>query len=590
MTSADEPAPRRRRPWRSAAAGWAVAALALLAGVPLFLCLPPWNDVTLHDMAARSVLRGGVHYRDVFDTNLPGIDWAMAAVRALFGRSYEALRAVDLVVIGAAVAVLCGWVRRCGARGYSAAWLAAAAALFYPFTSEFNHVQRDPWMLLPAAVAARLRLKQLGRSEAGKSLFLPAVLEGFVWGLAVWVKPHAVAAAFAVWAASAAILARRESRRRLAADFAGLIVGGVLAGVPGVAWLVGTGAWPYFLDIFLNWNPSYLSQTGTLGSKLHTLFTCFGAWSAIHFAALPLALCALWEAFRVVRSGEAAAPEGSLFYSPAPGRPAALARALLAAFYLGWFVQAVLLQKQFEYTYLPLTLLALAVVAAQRWCVGFAYLLWFALVGLLVSLAHLPLGPEPHRLTQPGVLGLWPRCWREGSSPELRDRLGQYTQTPWGTNWEELDDVAKFLRAVEPPLGPGELNCWHDTTHPLYLTLDLDPATRYVHYGTAFGIRTKREAIAEEVRASRQRYVVSDLVRMIWDRDKVYDPASWRTGDPLPLWLPPGERRKFPWNQPVVFRSGRYLVHKVDRTKPLGVIRVTDWDKVDRLGELGPDE
>ena len=65
--------------------------------------MPPWNDVTLHDMAVRSMLRGGVHYRDVFDTNLPGIDWAMAGVRLAFGWSYEVLRAVDLVVIALAV-------------------------------------------------------------------------------------------------------------------------------------------------------------------------------------------------------------------------------------------------------------------------------------------------------------------------------------------------------------------------------------------------------------------------------------------------------------------------------------------------------
>jgi hypothetical protein len=583
-------------------------------------------------MAARSILRGGVHYRDVFDTNLPGIDWAMAAVRWLFGWGYEALRAVDLAVIAAAVAVLCGWVRRGGAPGYSVAWLVAAAALFYPFTSEFNHVQRDPWMLLPAVIAARLRLRRVLRSPlapeemgafsvgpAGAAVqsspvattlntspdqgaatqapasspaqrggFLPSLLEGFVWGLAVWVKPHAVVPAFAVWVASVALLARRESRRALATDFAGLMAGGLLAGAPGVAWLIATGAWPYFLDIFLNWNPAYLSSAGAFGEKFRTMFTCFGAWSALHFAAIPLALCALCEAAR--RAGAPAAPEGSPFYAPAPGARAAFARAILAAFYLGWLAQALVLQKQFEYVYLPLTLVAMAVVAAQRWCVGFAYLVWFALVGVLVSLAHLPLRLEPHRLTQPGVLEFWPRCWREGSSPQLRDRLGQYTQTPWGTNWEELNEVAKFLRTVEPPLGPGELNCWHDTTHPLYLMLDLDPATRYMHYGTAFGIRPKREAIAEEVRASRQRYVVSDLVRMTWDSEKVYSPAQWRAGDPLPAWLPPNERQKFPWNQPVVFRCGRYVVHKIDRTKPLGVIRVTDWDKVDRLDKLGPNE
>jgi hypothetical protein len=139
-----------------------------------------------------------------------------------------------------------------------------------------------------------------------------------------------------------------------------------------------------------------------------------------------------------------------------------------------------------------------------------------------------------------------------------------------------------------------------DSTHPLYLMLDLDPATRYMHYGTAFGIkedrelkpgeRSKRELIADEVRASKQRYVVSDLVRMKYDRHAPYDPDSWRRNDPLPYWLPPRERAKFPWNQPVVFRSGRYVVHKIDPTKPLGVIRVPDWLRLNELATMKPDE
>jgi hypothetical protein len=139
----------------------------LIAGVPLFLAMPPWCDVTLYQMAARNVLNGGVHYRDIFDTNLPGFVWLMALAKLLFGWNYTALRVTDLLVVGGAVAALCGWVRRCGSTGYAAAWLAAAAALFYPFTSEFSHIQRDPWMLLPAVLAARLRLRRvLGKHKS----------------------------------------------------------------------------------------------------------------------------------------------------------------------------------------------------------------------------------------------------------------------------------------------------------------------------------------------------------------------------------------------------------------------------------------
>ncbi|HJZ59145.1 MAG TPA: hypothetical protein VKE74_29645, partial [Gemmataceae bacterium] len=136
------PVPGSWRPWQSAAAGYAVAAIALLVGVPLFLCMPPWNDVTLHDMAVRNILRGGVHYRDIFDTNLPGIDWAMVVMRSTCGWSYEVLRAWDLAIIGAEVVLLAGWVRKCGGSAAAVAWFVAAATLFYPFTTEFCHCQR----------------------------------------------------------------------------------------------------------------------------------------------------------------------------------------------------------------------------------------------------------------------------------------------------------------------------------------------------------------------------------------------------------------------------------------------------------------
>ena len=98
-----------------------------------------------------SILRGGVHYRDVFDTNLPGIDWSMAAIRLTCGWSYEVLRIGDLLIVAATVGILAKVSNR------QSAWFAAAVAMWYPFTSEFNHCQRDVWMLLPASAAMWLR-------------------------------------------------------------------------------------------------------------------------------------------------------------------------------------------------------------------------------------------------------------------------------------------------------------------------------------------------------------------------------------------------------------------------------------------------
>ena len=540
--------PARWRPWRSARLGYAVAALALVVAVPPFLCLPPWNDVTLHDLAARNILRGGVHYRGVFDTNLPGIDWAMAAIRATCGWSYEALRAWDLAVIGAAVMLLAGWVRKPGGAA-AVAWYAAAAALFYPFTTEFCHCQRDPWMLLPAAAAARLRLRQVGRVGGGR--VTPAVIEGVAWGLAVWVKPHVLVPAAAVWLASVVVMARTARPRALVRDALGLLAGGVLAGVPGVVWLVGTGAWPEFVDVFLNWNPEYNARTwAELPERLPHAFEFFEPWGYVHFAAIPVAV---WFLARL-RSAD----------------PAAAARGLLAAFYLAWLGQAVIAQRGFDYVRVPDTLLALAVLAAGRRPALFVGVVCVLAVGGM-------------RDVNPDVVKMWPRCWTEGSTPELRDRLGYYTDIHCGTTWTDLDGVAKYLRTVDPPLRDRELNCWHDSTHPLYLMLGLEPATRYMHYGTVFPIGSQADRIRREVAACPQRYVVSDLRRMTYSRAEAYEPGA--TGPlSLPAWFPRSQRVVFPWNQPIVFRSGRYLVHRVDQPPRPEEIDIPEWDELDRLG------
>ena len=556
-------------PWRSARLGWVVAAVVLVGGVPLFLCLPPWNDVTLHDMAARSILRGGVHYRDVFDTNLPGIDWAMALIRAAFGWGYEVLRAFDLLVIGAEVTVLSMWVRRVGGTSASVAWMAVAAALFYPFTSEFSHVQRDPWMALPTIVAAWLRVRHISPGKPGA---IWSIAEGFVWGVAVWVKPHVLVPAVAVWVTSALILKRQK--RPVGRDLLALVAGGLLAGLPGVAWLVGTGAWPYFIDVFTNWNPDYVADgLATMPGRASLIFTCFRPWSLLHFGAIPLAVAWLWSR-----------------------RDAA--RAVLAALYLGFLFQGVVIQKGFDYVHVAETFLGMAVLASAGWCVGFAYLAWFVLVAALLALADAvpavapavqaldPKSPavkfERHPLLDPSILEVWPRCWHEGSSAALRDKLGAYTDVHCGTTWQDLEKVAAFLQAVEPPLGDRELTCWHDSTHPLCLMLNLEPSTRYMHFGTALDIRKQAPRIAGEVRASPQRYVVSDLRRMTWDKHLPLEPGQG--GDPLrlPAWFPKSQRVLFPWNQPVVFRAGRYVVHKM--TLPPGVIDIPPWNTLDQLG------
>lgn len=534
------------------AAGVAVAAAALALGVPLFLQSAPWCDLTLYQLAARNLLGGGVLYRDIFDTNLPGFVWTLAAVQALFGEGVVAVRAVDLAIVAGVTALLTRQVGDAGGGPAPRAWFVAGVALYYPFTPEFSHAQRDVWMLLPALAAFRLR-------QAGVAPFA----EGLLWGCAVWVKPHVVVPAFAVWLASARY---RPPGRGLGT--VPLLAAGSLMGVAGLAALVAAGAWPAFVEVFTVWNPEYTAGTfKELPLRLPTTFQYFAPWSLLHFVALPMAVAQLVRGRR---------PD-----------PAARPRALLAALYLSWMLQALLIQRALDYVHVPETLLGLAVAASYRVPVGLTGLHALAVQAAACTLgvgqvtrptAYFPI--ETPRVFSPAAWAAWPHCFVPGT-PELRDRLQQHP-VHCAPTWVDLAAVEAYLRSVEPPLRDGELLAFHDSPHPLYLSMRLKPATRYLHFGTVTAMRSQQPRVTAEVRQSAPRYVVSDLKRMTWD--KGIDAAPDARGDPngLPAWLPLSLRESFPWDQPIAFRSGRYVVHRV--TRPIGDVDVPNWRTLDQLG------
>ena len=246
------------RPWRSAQCTGAILGIALLVGVPVFLRMPPWCDLTLYDVAARSLLNGGVLYRDVFDTNLPGFVWALAAVRAVLGWSYEAVRAVDLLVVAGIVALLDRLAARAGASQPARTWAAAAVAAFYPFTSEFNHCQRDVWMR--SGPRRRGPRPPAGRRRDHARLTGGRARRGAV-GLAVWVKPHAAvpAASSCGWLTVPGSWACGRGRGR-GHRSARQLLGGSLVGTAGVGLLAASGAWPYFVEVFTFWNTGYAAE------------------------------------------------------------------------------------------------------------------------------------------------------------------------------------------------------------------------------------------------------------------------------------------------------------------------------------------
>jgi hypothetical protein len=484
----------------------------LAAALPPFVRMPLWADVTLYDVAARNLLQGGIHYRDIFDTNPPGIVWLHAGLRTLLGWRPEALRLGEIAILAGVTGLLVVHISRPPPQA-ARLWTALALAAFYLSTSEGNHCQRDLWMLLPALAALYLRRRQadaLARTDPQPlRLAVRALLEGFCWGLACWIKPFVLVPAAACWLTAAA-----SSRRRLLIlDGAALLGGGLVAGAAGGAWLVASGTWPYFVDVFRNWNPEYAAGGPGWRTRTVLLLSVFRPWGLVHLLAIPAAVTAL------------------------RGR-----QALLAACYLGWLVQAAYLQKGHEYVLAPTVLLALTVIAARLAATPPGRVGRLGLLGVAILLA------AGHPAFNPGRLVLWTRCWRDGG-PELRDRL-RLVGDPLGADWADLARVADFLRRLD--LHDGELTCYHNFTHPLLLDLGLKPSTPFLHFDTTLAaFPSRRPQVRGALASSRQRWVVSDLLAVGLHRGQT-------EAD-----LPPRWTRLYPWSEPVVFRAGRYAVHRM---------------------------
>jgi hypothetical protein len=258
----------------------------------------------------------------------------------------------------------------------------------------------------------------------------------------------------------------------------------------------------------------------------------------VYLVAVPLALVAVWHGWVPgARSGDRA-PTGAGSLS------------LLAAFYLGWFVQATLFQIPFDYTLTPQVFLGLTLLLGWDWPARSVLGVQAALVVFVLAAA------VRHPLLQPQRLSFWGTCWQQGRRADLRDRL---KLTP-EVDWEDLEAVARYLDTLQ--LHDHDLTCWNNATHPLYLELGLRPSIRYLHVDTVLKYFPQhREEVRQEVADCGHRYVVSDLAAAGWTREQAVEWA-W-SGRPLTAALPLEWGDRFPWTEPVLFCSGRYVVHRV---------------------------
>ncbi|QDT91250.1 hypothetical protein Pan161_29060 [Gimesia algae] len=525
--TADHPA--HRSLWNSSNLALGALILLVVTATPQLICMPVTNDVSYYDLQARTVLRGGVLYRDMVEPNFPGVVWVHLTVRSLFGWSTAALRAVDLCLFSLTVLLLTRFV--------SAVRFQLGFVLFlaYYSVSEWCHVQRDLWLLLPIALALNLRWAQIQRSAletiSNRTIFLYGLLEGLVWGAGVWLKPHIVIPALAVWLCS---LSQPALRHRALKDLAGLITGGLLMGALGIGWLYWYGALPSFLEMQLDWNQEYLTDKmlDHYGFVIFNMVVRLFPYSFIHLAAIPTALALL------VRQNLQRDPSDRLRLH------------LLSALYLAWCLQVVLLQHPFDYVHFPPLLLGITLLTYWIHCNrSFPRLLKITAGGFIA----LALICSP--VTKPDYLCLWDDCLQQGSTSTIRNQLARIPYP----DWEDLERVADYLRQQQTQ--DREITCYSNDLVHLYLYLDLEPSTRYVyshHQATFFP--SKRSLILKALRNSPQKYILTNLMTpgLLVNQAKEIGPEGPHGYPPA---FPDNLKSDYPWNLPIAFRSGTLAVH-----------------------------
>ena len=158
-------------------------------------------------------------------------------------------------------------------------------------------------------------------------------------------------------------------------------------------------------------------------------------------------------------------------------------------------------------------------------------------------------------------MNVWLRCWREGSSAQIRNALTVETD-PSAPDWVRLGEVEAFLRGRR--LRDHQLTCYAPSTIHVYRDLDTKPSTRFILLMPAMSMFVGHRAeIAEEVKRSPERYILSDLVLLGMNRE-VADRGTGKSLSDLPEPgpdAPPDFAQRYPYIFPAIFRAGRYYVH-----------------------------
>lgn len=517
---------------------WTLFLLLLLSQVPIFVQQTLTPDTVLYDLQAKCLLNGGVLYRDVLEPNLPGIVWIHAMLRSVIGWCSPAFLLFDLFVV-AAVGMLLARIASCDAVIWKEQQTIRSAImpgvmLFYLGTSEWCHCQRDTWMLLPCLLALKIRIEVLRTDHTARSLML-SLVEGILWAVAFWIKPFVAVPALAVLLVS---LRFTTSFRVWNMQMIAVLLGGLLTGAAGIGWMIYSGCWWHFIDTLMNWNGDYFQagRTRWTWERYVAHAIRFQPWILLH-------VVALFVSVKILRS------------RPRTGND--IASSLLVALYLGWILQAFLLQQLFDYIHVPGILLALTICIRSAFATSVSggsqssCLTPFVVAFTVLAIAMSPMFRwQQQRLWVPCLQALF----GTQLSAESKDQLAQIPFPRWSSLQPLLDHIR------DEKIADKTLMAYNGNLIHLYPELRFHPATRYVYLDVlARSFPDHRDEMIAAVEESNVLYVVSDL------REDGFE-GDIPDGTLLPTST--GKQQAslcFPYNQTPIYRSGGYVLFRIDR-------------------------
>lgn len=244
----------------------AVLALAAVIALPI-LTYPLGRDQGEFATIGRGILDGRAPYVDLWNPKPPAVFYVYALAMAVFGRTTEALRALDLLIAPAISVTLFALGRRLAGPRVGL-WAALLFPVFY-FTETFwTLTQNDGIALLPMTLAVYCAVRA---AESRTKGWRWALACGLLGGWTLWFKYP-----FALFVAAVAgiYLLLRPRQAGLWQPVGAFIAGGLVVGLGGLALMAAQGA----LDALLE-SAAVTSQYTALGFNL----TDFGAALATYF-------------------------------------------------------------------------------------------------------------------------------------------------------------------------------------------------------------------------------------------------------------------------------------------------------------------